>query len=136
MRNQINKKPHQPLWLGSVIVLIFAVVVECETIEILLNGNFLAVKPLELALFFVLPLAIMGAFYLYIVNAGKKLTKWMTMFHITFSLFFTITLIFWACETDILSLANNFRLQAAVVIFVLAQVVYFINILKAYLQKN
>lgn len=136
MRNQINKKPHQPLWFGLVIILIFAVVIECKTIEVLVNGSFLAVKPLELALFFVLPLAIMGTFYLYIVNAGKKLTKWMTMFHITFSLFFTITLIFWACETDVLSLADNFRLQAAVVIFVLAQIVFFINVGKAYLEKD
>ncbi len=136
MRNDINNKPHEVLWLGLAVILGFAYIFPCEAIDIQFFNTYLVIPPLQLASFFIFPLIILGGIYALTIRAGKKLIKWMTMFHIAFSLFFTITLIYAACEMEVLSFFKDMKFQLAILLFVLAQLTFILNIAYAFLKKN
>ena len=136
MRNEINEKPHLVLGLGLAVIFAFSYLAGCPNIEIQWEQSYLKFSSEELLWRFAALLLADGFIYWTAVSQGKKLTKWMTMFHIAFSLFFVITVIFFGCETELLSFSGNFKLKIAGGIFLLAQLVFAVNILKAFFVKK
>lgn len=135
MRNDINNKPHEVLWLGLAVILGFAYIFPCDELDFQFHDTYLVIAPMQIASIFVFSLGLLGGIYALTIRAGKKLTKWMTMFHLAFSLFFTITLIYAGCEMEVLSLDGTPRFLWAVLIFILAQLIFVINIVYAFLKK-
>lgn len=135
MRNDINNKPHEVLWLGLAVILGFAYIFPCDKLDFQFHDTYIAMTPMQVASIFVFSLGLLGGIYALTVRAGKKLIKWMTMFHIAFSLFFTITLIYAGCEMETLSLYGTPRFSWAVLAFILAQLIFIINIVYAFLKK-
>lgn len=136
MRNDINNKPHEVLWLGLAVILGFAYIFPCNQLDFQFHDTYFAMTPMQVASFFVFFLGLLGGIYAFTIRAEKKLTKWMTMFHIAFSLFFTITLIYAGCEEGTLTPLRSPRLGLAIVVFIIAQLVFIANISYAFLKKQ
>ena len=133
MRNEINTKPHQVMWLGLAVIFIFAYVFPCETVRIHFFDNAREIPPFSFASGFILYLGFLGIIYWRTISAGKKLINGMTLFHLAYSLFFCITLIFAGCEEGLSD--ESFRLTVAILIFILAQIAFVFNIAQAFLKK-
>jgi hypothetical protein len=143
MRNEINQKPHQVLWIGCAVLLGFSMIISCGAINLQISDAVHSTQVQELTLQIVIYLGFLGFVYSSALKSGKKLNKLMTMLHIAFSLFGAVTFVFMACETG--ETVNPFGKTGAsgsrlflwlVLAFLFAQIVFLINIGKAFFIKS
>lgn len=134
--NKLTKNPHQTLILGLAVVLIFSLVLDCDTIDIQMGDTSHLITPFQLALVFAIPLTLMAAIYWWFNQSKKPLNNSMTMGHIAFSLFSILTLLFILCENQANLTGNPYEVATYCIwAFAVGQLLFLVNVGMAFFKK-
>ena len=139
--NNLSRNPHQTLWLGLLVLIIFAWIIPCKGIDIQMHDTYLSMSTVQFAMGISLFLGFLGLSYWALIRIGKQPIKALVMGHIALSLFTVMSFIFLICEYGTYQMmrfgkASYEVIDYAVLLFWIGQVLFFVDMVLSFFRKQ
>ncbi|MCB0628588.1 MAG: hypothetical protein KDD15_02615 [Lewinella sp.] len=132
--NILLKQPYKILWLTIPLIFLICIFGWYNTVDLQLHDKYFIFEIFHLGILLSSILSIMGLLYWLVRN--KKLVQWMTMFHLTTTLFCVVVLLIAALlisNTFVLlyqpHMLSNIFILLFILVIVLGQVFFLINLI-------
>lgn len=135
-------KPYHLFWGSTILLWLAVLVLPVEAIDLQIHDTYIVIAYYHWALFFTLILGGMGL--LYWLFKDKELSRWMTIFHTLITIIPIVVLFIWRgfstgdlansyIQVDVIGRVTGYWLL--LLFFLLGQIFFIINLLKALFKK-